>query len=235
MDFGNFCFQIKRSDEDHEIYTRPPTSCKDLSAVGHTLNGIYLVRKNNNSISKTLDVVFCDFKPQTRSSVIGKRLIAIKFYIPFQSLYYSKTSLYDLAIEKRLGYLNMNASASFGVYFYVQRHGEMPTVKNCVFRFNKERLNIGRAMDISTGVFAAPKTGIYHFSFTIMKEGFSLDVMLIYFRVNGIKIGVSSIGHTVSGAPATLHPTLKLKTSDRVDLWKDNNHGILQDDIMDKG
>jgi len=104
----------------------------------------------------------------------------------------------------------------------------MPNVENGVIRYNKERLNVGKAMDISTGVFTAPKTGIYHFSFTIMKEGFSLDIMVIYFRVNGNKIGASSIGHTVAGAPATLHPTLKLKKGDRVDLWKDNQHGTLE-------
>jgi len=122
----------------------------------------------------------------------------------------------------------MNASSSPGVYFYVQRHGHMPAVEDGVIRFNKERLNVGRAMDISTGVFTAPKTGIYHFSVTIMKDGFNLDIMVIYIRVNGIKIGVSSIGHTVAGAPATLHPTLKLKKGDRVDLWKDNKHGTLE-------
>ena len=58
----------------------------------------------------------------------------------------------------------MNASSSFGVYFYVQRHEHMPTVENGVIRHNIERLNIVRAMDISTGVFTAPKTSICHFS-----------------------------------------------------------------------
>ena len=50
---------------------------------------------------------------------------------------------------------------------------------------------------------------------------------MIYFRVNGNKIGVSSIGRTVAGAPATLHLTLKLKKGDQVDLWKDD-HGTLE-------
>jgi len=79
----------------------------------------------------------------------------------------------------------MNASSSFGVYFYVQRQGKITTVENCVIRYNnKERLNnIGKAMDISTGVFTAPKTSMCHFSITIMKEGYiSCGVMMIYFR-----------------------------------------------------
>jgi len=118
----------------------------------------------------------------------------------------------------------MNASAS-GIYFYVQRYGSLPVAANGVIRFNKDRLNMGGAMDISTGVFTAPKSGIYHFSVAILKEGYSLDPMWIYFRVNGIKIGGSAVG---AAAPATLHPILKLKKGDRVDLWKDNSYGTLE-------
>jgi len=44
IDWPLFCFfGIKRNDKEHEVFTRPPTSCKDLNAVGHTLDGIYLI------------------------------------------------------------------------------------------------------------------------------------------------------------------------------------------------
>ena len=69
----------------------------------------------------------------------------------------------------------MNKSTVSGIYFYVQRHGNLPIAENGVIRFNKERLNIGGAMNISTGVFTAPKTDMYHFSATIAKEGYSLQ------------------------------------------------------------
>jgi len=122
----------------------------------------------------------------------------------------------------------MNNTPSTGIYFYVLRHIKLPVAPNGVIRFIKECLNIGGAMNITTGVFTVPKTGIYHFSFSIMKEAYSLEPMWIHFRVNGYNIGTSAVGGTISGAPATLQPTLKLKKGDRVDLWKDNKSGTLE-------
>ena len=145
-------------------------------------------------------------------------------------IFYRSTFLeynFTLVIEDRLGQLNINGFSS-GIYFYVQRYGILPAAPNGVIRFNKERLNVGGAMNISTGVFIVPKAGIYHFSVTIAKEGYSFDAILIYFRVNGNKVGVASVGAAVTGAPATLQPTLKLKKGDRVDLWKDNSLGTLE-------
>ncbi len=45
----------------------PPSSCKDLNEMGHTLNGIYVVAKNRSSILDRSDIlplraVFCDFQ-----------------------------------------------------------------------------------------------------------------------------------------------------------------------------
>jgi len=84
-------------------------------------------------------------------------------------------------------------------------------------------------MNLSTGVFTAPKDGVYHFSFSIHKEGFNnnfLDQFWIYLRLNGIKMGSSVISPGPMSAPTTAQFILKLKNGDRVDLWKPSSGTI---------
>jgi len=58
-----------RGDKEAEPITGPPSSCKELSQLGHTLNGIYLVRINSTSSNNTkiINAVFCDFQPNFRA------------------------------------------------------------------------------------------------------------------------------------------------------------------------
>ncbi len=56
-----------RGEEEKPIIG-PPTSCKDLNQLGHTLNGIYLIKTNRSKSatkSKIINAVFCDFQPNS--------------------------------------------------------------------------------------------------------------------------------------------------------------------------
>ena len=136
-------------------------------------------------------------------------------------------TIVHLVTEELLGFVDLkpvikpNSPSSAGIFFYVQRGNNAPTTKDGVLRFPIEQLNVGKAMSISTGVFTAPKFGIYSFSFSIAKEAFKvMEPLNIYLRVNGVRIGVSTVSAGPLSANAVMDIVLKLKKGDRVDLWK---------------
>ncbi len=103
--------------------------------------------------------------------------------------------------------------------FRIQLFRKLGTVP-CGSRYDHQVLNVGRAMDLKTGVFTAPKAGIYTFAFSMVKNGFNVEYLDIFLRVNGKKVGHSWAGKGLFSAPAAMQSTLKLKKGDRVDLLK---------------
>lgn len=106
----------------------------------------------------------------------------------------------------------------------------MSSSKPGVVLFDREILNVGEAMS-SSGIFTAPVSGIYHFSFSAVRSqaAFSLTVHL---RVNTNSVAEA---YTLTDNPSDLYfamglqSTLKLKPGDRVDIYKEKNV-ILKDD-----
>lgn len=69
------------NDEDETIgrkFYGPPTSCNELSMLGYTLNGFYVVEKKNQAHketnrSKKIEVIYCQFhQPHYRNIKEGK-------------------------------------------------------------------------------------------------------------------------------------------------------------------
>jgi ABC-type enterochelin transport system permease subunit len=77
-----------------------------------------------------------------------------------------------------VGYNDLKTAS---VYFYVQRNSSY-AINTTVVPYENEQLNSGRAMNITSGVFTAPVSGRYFFSFVgraITTETF------VFLRVNG--------------------------------------------------
>ncbi len=114
------------------------------------------------------------------------------------------------------------------VHFYVQRTSSY-SFNNAVIQFDRERLNIGGAMDMNTGIFFAPVNGIYQFEFNGVKDT-STNYLYIYLQVNGANIGVATApGNVGALLESVIHASLELKAGDRVALFKTT--GILYDAI----
>ena len=125
--------------------------------------------------------------------------------------------------ETVVGYNDVKTS--LGVYFHVSRTSGFSSVWSVV-PFEVERVNIGGAMNLATGVFTAPKAGIYTFSFS---GHVGVNLSTVYLQLNGNVI-LSGYGYSL-GSNIPLQATLSLKVGDRITNFL--NGGSLYDD--DKG
>jgi hypothetical protein len=122
--------------------------------------------------------------------------------------------------QKWIGYADVK---SVPVHFYVQRNSNFNTTKTPI-PFDLARVNEGNAMNLTSGIFTAPRPGIYFFSFAgvaRLKSSSSSDVYFqSYFYLNGNLIGASFVNENntlVSQySPLTLQSTLNLEKGDRV-------------------
>ncbi|XP_046458714.1 uncharacterized protein LOC124205362 isoform X2 [Daphnia pulex] len=140
----------------------------------------------------------------------------------------------DPGLEKWIGYNDVKSSP---VYFYVQKNSSFFAYDTPIL-FEVERINVGNAMELPSGIFTAPQTGTYHFSFTGMAS-FPTSWTFVYLGVglyvNGNRIGMGLVEetNTVIGqnSQLTLQSTLNLQVGDKVwvEIYYKSNSVFLYD------
>jgi len=118
----------------------------------------------------------------------------------------------EVGYETRIGNVDVISSP---VQFFVQRNTDWST-PSTPMTFQVVRLNVGNAMDISSGIFTATKAGTYYFAFSAQKTGTS-TFTFVYLRLNGNTVGIADFTQG-SYYSSSIHATLKLKVNDEVTL-----------------
>lgn len=185
----------------HSQFFGPPTNCSELSLLGYTLNGYYLVKPKNDATDP--EIVYCAFKQPERT--------------------FNSTKL----IEKRVGPLNNNSklSVSAGIHFYVRKYTPIASTgvnfKPYIIKFDKIVLNMGGSFNESTGVFTAPKSGIYQFIFsgTFSTLNSNNKMVFIHLYLNSTVVGIAtSPKNRDQDWFSFVEATLKLKRGDIIYL-----------------
>jgi len=124
----------------------------------------------------------------------------------------------EAGYETRYGFVDVKSSP---VHFFVTRSSSWNTL-NVPMKFDVEKLNLGGGMNIGSGVFTVPKSGIYTFSFQGTADGVSTSYNgqgRVSLRQNGasVAIGDTHISSSSSGAlTVSVHATLKLNAGDQI-------------------
>jgi len=195
-----------------------PSTCKDLSTKGHTSNGIYLLYDSN---VKKVSTAFCDFNNNK-----GRLHFKINDLYQIKCIFYPDSGI----IQLMLGFVDVK-SLPDGVHFYAQRTKSFS--ENSNIPFDRVLVNEGGGLNGSTGIFRAPKPGIYRFWFNGLKD-WDTPAVQILLRINGVCVGNA---HATSGygqaLVATVHAVVKLNIGDEVTLFRAGDGVLFDDDTPD--
>ena len=126
---------------------------------------------------------------------------------------------YFAGFQTWIGYVDVKSSP---VYFYVQRDAIGFNIIGTPIPFDREILNVGGAMNLTSGKFTAPRDGIYSFSFNGLAwfPASSTTVFLrVYMYLNGIGIArgyADEVGTAAQYETFSWQSTLNLKAGDQI-------------------
>lgn len=132
----------------------------------------------------------------------------------------------DMANQTWIGAMDVKTQQ---VLFSVKRTTNYNSPKS-VIPFQKEILNIGNAMNTSSGIFTAPVSGTYYFAFSALKLDAATPNTYIFFQKNGVTL-TATYSNNVNGNleynTLGTQILLNLKAGDYVNLYL--NSGALFD------
>ena len=98
-----------------------------------------------------------------------------------------------------------------------------------VLLFQLARLNVGEAMNLTTGIFTVPSNGIYHFEFSGLKDEAHTQTA-VYLQINGenVAIGKANPFRFRAEDSLSLTSSFRLRKDDKVNLFI--VVGVLYDD-----
>ena len=126
--------------------------------------------------------------------------------------------------QKRMGYVDVKLSP---VYFYVQKWKGFNTAKTPI-PFDVEILNVGGAMNLTSGKFTAPRDGFFSFSFTgsaYIPKSSSYVYLHVLMYLNGKVIGkgwADEAGTAYQNETFSFQSTLEVKKGDEIWLEIDD-------------
>ncbi|KAI9563668.1 hypothetical protein GHT06_011132 [Daphnia sinensis] len=125
----------------------------------------------------------------------------------------------DEDFQKFIGYSDVKSAPT---YFYVQKNASFSTV-NVPIPFEIAKVNTGEAIDLATGIFTTPRSGLYYFSFVGLAElPSSPDFVYLEVRlhVNGDRMGTGYASKASESdsklSQIALQMTLNLRKEDKV-------------------
>jgi len=140
--------------------------------------------------------------------------------------------IFSLFEDKESVIGNVGIVAKTKVHFYVQSKSKISSTTT-VLTFDEEKLNIGGAMNISTGTFTAPVSGVYSFQFSALKD-LATGNVFIYLRVGNVSVACSyANSENQQMALSPIAASLHLTAGNKVTLFK-NGAGLFDDAITGK-